>query len=64
MEALDEYKDRLVPPQYIPNRRYLASPICPKCGSNMKLEYKDDGELAYFCIARKCDGELEASIDN
>lgn len=64
MEALDEYKDRLVPPQYIPNRRYLAAPICPKCGSNMKLEYKDDGELAYFCIARKCDGELEAAIDN
>lgn len=64
MEALDEYKDRLVPPQYIPNRRYLAAPICPKCGSNMKLEYKDNGELAYTCIARKCDGELEAVIDN
>lgn len=64
MEALDEYKDRLVPPQYIPNRRYLAAPICPKCGSNMKLEYKDNGELAYTCIARKCDGELEAAIDN
>lgn len=64
MEALGEYKARLVPPKYIPNRRYLAAPICPKCGSNMKLEYKDNGELAYFCIARKCDGELEAAIDN
>lgn len=63
MEALDEYKDRLVPPQYIPNRRYLAAPICPKCGSDMKLEYKANGELSYFCIARKCDGELEAMIN-
>lgn len=64
IEALDEYKDRLVPPQYMPNRRYLAVPICPKCGSDMKLKYKDNGELAYFCIARRCDGELEATVNN
>ena len=63
-EALNEYKDRLVPPKYLPHRRYLATPVCPECGSHMKLIYNANEQLVFSCVARKCNCEIEAVIDS
>lgn len=63
-EALIQCKQRLVPPKYLPNRRYLSVPVCPQCGSKMKLQYKNNSELVYICVARKCAHELEAIIED
>lgn len=52
--ALKEYIPLLKIPPYIPQRRYLATPICPKCSSHMELTMNDKGELVYTCIARNC----------
>lgn len=59
--ALSEYKSDLVAPVYIPQRRYLATPICPHCRSQMQLE-ADSDNLAYVCIARNCKYKLPAEI--
>lgn len=52
--ALKEYITQMIAPPYIPQRRYLATPICPKCSSQMELSMNDKGELVYTCIARSC----------
>lgn len=52
--ALKEYSQKLKVPFYMPNRKYLATPLCPKCSSQMKLSINDTGELFYTCIARNC----------
>lgn len=60
--ALTEYKNTLVPPTYFPQRRYLATPICPKCSSQMQLKVDADNNLAYVCMARNCEYKLPAEI--
>lgn len=62
--AIAEFKDKLLPPTYLPSRKYLAYPICHKCGSNMDLRYNASNELVYTCIARKCTETYEAEISN
>ena len=52
--ALKEYAPHMKAPTYIPQRKYLATPICPKCGSQMRLSINTSGELMYTCIARNC----------
>lgn len=59
--ALSEYRNDLIAPVYIPQRRYLATPICPHCRSQMQLE-EDSGNLTYVCIARNCKYKLPAEI--
>lgn len=59
--ALLEYKDDLIAPVYIPQRRYLATPVCPCCSSQMQLE-EDNGNLVYVCMARNCKYKLPAEI--
>ena len=60
--ALTEYKSTLVPPTYFPQRRYLATPICPKCSSQMQLKVDKDNSLTYVCMARNCQHKLPAEI--
>ena len=60
--ALTEYKDTLVPPTYFPQRRYLATPVCPKCSSQMQLKVDEDNSLTYVCMARNCQHKLPAEI--
>lgn len=60
--ALTEYKDILISPTYFPQRRYLATPLCPKCSSQMQLKVEEDNSLSYVCIARNCQHKLSAEI--
>lgn len=60
--ALAEYKDSLVAPIYFPQRRYLATPVCPKCSSQMQLKVNEDNSLVYMCMARNCQHKLLAEI--
>lgn len=60
-KAIEEYRDQLVAPLYYPQRKYLATPVCPKCSSQMELkEY--DGKLRFCCASRGCDHTIEAEI--
>lgn len=52
--ALNEYISQLKVPPYMPQRKYLATPFCPKCSSQMELAMNEKGELVYTCIARNC----------
>lgn len=52
--ALKEYVPQMKIPPYIPQRKYLATPLCPKCSSQMELSMNANGELVYTCIARNC----------
>ncbi len=61
--AFDEYKDLLIMPPYMPQRKYLATPVCPKCGSQMELQLQDDGTLIYTCIARNCNNQIDAEVN-
>ena len=61
-QALSQYKDELVAPTYYPQRRYLATPICPVCSSQMQLKIDDERNLVYECIARGCKNRLFAEI--
>lgn len=61
--ALIEYKDRLVTPIYIPKRKFLATPICFKCGNKMKLVVNDKEEgVTYKCESANCGVEQSAKI--
>lgn len=59
--ALGEYTDSLIAPTYLPQRNYLATPVCPKCASQMQL-CVDDGNLTYICLSRSCQHKLPAEI--
>lgn len=59
--SLTEFKDRLVAPVYYPKRRFLATPVCPQCGSQMELR-TEGNELFYVCIARSCQHRIPAEI--
>lgn len=61
--AFDEYKDLLIMPPYMPQRKYLATPVCPKCGSQMELQLQNDGTLIYRCIARSCNNQINAEVN-
>lgn len=52
--SLKEYAPQMKVPPYMPQRKYLATPLCPKCSSQMELSMNDAGELMYTCIARNC----------
>ena len=60
-QALLEYRDILVAPVYFPQRRYLATPVCPICSSQMELRV-DGKNLTYVCLARNCQHKLPAEI--
>ena len=59
--SLTEFKDLLVAPVYYPKRRFLATPVCPQCGSQMELR-AEGNELFYVCIARSCQHRIPAEI--
>jgi len=61
--ALKEYVPQMKVPPYMPQRRYLATPICPRCSSQMELSMNDTGELVYTCIARNCKYTNPAEIN-
>lgn len=61
--ALQEYAPQMKVPPYMPQRKYLATPICPKCSSQMELSMNDAGELVYTCIARNCKYTNPAEIN-
>lgn len=61
--ALQEYASKMKVPPYMPQRKYLATPICPKCSSQMELSMNDVGELVYTCIARNCKYTNPAEIN-
>ena len=61
--ALKEYSTSMIAPNYMPQRKYLATPICPQCSSQMELSMKSDGELVYTCIARSCKFQISAEIN-
>ena len=52
--SLKEYASQMRVPPYMPQRKYLATPLCPKCSSQMELSINDAGELVYTCMARNC----------
>ena len=59
--AIEEYRTQLVVPLYYPQRKYLATPVCPQCSNQMALkEY--NGELRFCCTTRVCNHTIEAEI--
>ena len=59
--AIEEYRTQLVVPLYYPQRKYLATPVCPQCSNQMALkEY--NGELRFCCTSRVCNHTIEAEI--
>lgn len=59
--AIEEYRAQLVVPLYYPQRKYLATPVCPQCSNQMALkEY--NGELRFCCTSRVCNHTIEAEI--
>ena len=59
--AIEEYRVQLVVPLYYPQRKYLATPVCPQCSNRMVLkEY--NGELRFCCTSRVCNHTIEAEI--
>lgn len=61
--ALGEYSAQMKAPSYLPQRRYLATPACPKCSNPMELSLNQNGEAVYTCIARNCKYVLQADIN-
>lgn len=61
--SLEKYKDELHIPSYLPNRKYLAVPICPTCGSQMKLSIDENNIIKYTCLSKKCGASIEATIE-
>lgn len=59
--ALNEYKDLLVAPLYYPQRKFLATPICPMCSSQMELK-ECNGELKFCCLSRTCTHTIDAEV--
>ena len=62
-QAIEEYRTKLVVPNYIPKRKYLAVPICPTCGCKMSLKISDVQGLIYRCDSRKCINIIDAEIE-
>ena len=61
--AIAECRDKLIAPLYMPQRKYLATPICPLCGSSMELKRTCEGGLEYSCLSLRCDNKIEAHIE-
>ena len=59
--ALSEFAKKLKSPNYFPDRKYLAYPICPKCGGQTKL-INENGIIKYVCKSTKCMYMAEAEI--
>lgn len=60
-KSIEEYKDQLVVPLYYPQRRFLATPICPVCSSQMELK-NCNGELKFCCLSRTCTHTIDAEV--
>ena len=61
-KAIEEYKDLLVAPLYYPQRKFLATPMCPICTSQMELKVID-GNLKFCCLSRTCTHTIDAEIN-
>lgn len=61
--ALKEYASQMQAPPYMPRRKYLATPLCPNCSSQMELSMDNIGALSYTCIARNCNLIIPAEIN-
>jgi len=59
--ALDEFGSCLNGLVYLPERKFLATPTCPSCSNQMKLE-RDGVELKFVCTSRNCSTDLKAEI--
>lgn len=59
--ALQEFSTILVPPMYLPDRNYLATPVCPHCSSQMQL-MEENGSILFKCIARNCKHQIPGEI--
>lgn len=60
-KAIEEYRGQLLVPFYYPQRKYLATPVCPVCSSLMELK-ECNGELRFCCTSRACKHTIEAEI--
>lgn len=61
-KAIEEYKDLLVAPLYYPQRKFLATPMCPICTSQMELKVIDSN-LKFCCLSRTCTHTIDAEIN-
>ena len=59
--ALNEFGSCLSGLIYLPERKFLATPTCPSCSNQMKLE-NDGTELKFVCTSRSCSINLKAEI--
>lgn len=59
--ALSEFEKKLISPNYFPDRKFLAYPICPKCGGQTKL-INENGIIKFVCKSTKCMYIAEAEI--
>ena len=60
-KAIDEYRTQLVAPMYYPQRKFLATPVCPECKSQMELKVCN-GELKFCCLSRTCTHTIDAEV--
>lgn len=60
-KAIEEYRSQLVAPLYYPQRRFLATPVCPECKSQMELKVYN-GKLKFCCLSRTYDHTIDAEI--
>lgn len=60
-KAIDEYRVQLVAPMYYPQRKFLATPVCPECKSQMELKVCN-GELKFCCLSRTCAHTIDAEV--
>lgn len=59
----DKYCDAKMdhPDMFIPTRKFLPAPICPKCNNSMEIVQNGEG-LAFHCINVSCDEKLPLRI--
>lgn len=59
----DKYCDAKMdhPDMFIPTRKFLPAPICPKCNNSMKIVQNGE-DLAFHCINVSCDEKLPLRI--
>lgn len=60
-KAIEEYRSQLVAPLYYPQRKFLATPVCPECKSQMELKVCN-GKLKFCCLSRTCTHTIDAEV--
>lgn len=60
----DKYRDEKIdaPTMFVPGRKFLPMPLCPKCRNYMMLK-EQTGTLKYICSNVSCDIEIDALVD-